>query len=117
MDINGLASKQPNVTNIRFPLPVNKESDYDNSSKSVDRKKIKKHLKKTNDYYIHYPISSTESSSINSPALMHMRKNNYPFSINNHVNNIDKNKLQNFDSLCDINNQTESVLLNSYKLV
>lgn len=119
MDLNGLASKQSNVTSIRFPLLLNKESDYENSSKCMDRKakKNKRYLKKTSDYFIHYPISSTESSSINSPILTATRKNNQPFLINNYANNFDKNKIRDFDSLCDINSQTESVLLNSYKLV
>lgn len=113
------------MTSIRFPLPMSKESDYENSLKNSERKikKNKRCLKKTNDYHIHYPISSTDSSAINSPAISASRQKYQPFPANNSLFNSEnlfsneKNTFKDFDSLCEINSQTESVLLNSYKLV
>ncbi|CAF0803189.1 unnamed protein product [Brachionus calyciflorus] len=112
---------------IRFPLPVNKESDYENflNKTQLDKKpkKSKKLFKKTNDYQIHYPISSTDSSAINSPLLNSTRrkptqntdKNNW---LNDYLNEF-KVELDS-PTLTDVNasnTQSESILLKSYKLV
>ncbi|RNA26941.1 hypothetical protein BpHYR1_024246 [Brachionus plicatilis] len=117
LDTDGFSSKKANRTSIRFPLPMSKESDYDNSLKSAERKakKNKRCLRKTNDYQIHYPISSTDSSAINSPAITVSRKKYEPFITKNYLNNSqnlfgsDKKTFKDFDSLCDINSQTESL--------
>lgn len=135
MNRDAFQTKSP----IRFPLSINKESDYENylSKKQHvyhQNRKSKRLYRKTNKYYIHYPISSTESS-INSPATQtnqlyknreKLKENNNPLTTTaaNTSNNDTLQSASNWSTnnelsyLNSLTNQSEStVLLNSYKLV